>query len=111
MPLEQVQLRPIGYVHTRHTSLAETPIQTSRNPDERGRLVVLDQYADALDGLEEFDTPSSSASSTGPGRPTAVGPGRLPATGCGRSRSCSRTPASGSGCSPPAPRSAPTTSP
>jgi tRNA (adenine37-N6)-methyltransferase len=55
MPLEQVQLRPIGYVHTRHTSLAETPIQTSRNPDERGRLVVLDQYADALDGLEEFD--------------------------------------------------------
>src|SRR5215207_8663189 len=34
MPLEQVQLRPIGYVQTPYTSLAETPIQTSRNPDE-----------------------------------------------------------------------------
>ena len=55
MPLEQLQLRPIGYVQTPYRSLAETPIQTSCNPDERGRLVVLDQYADALDGLEEFD--------------------------------------------------------
>jgi tRNA (Thr-GGU) A37 N-methylase len=41
MPLEQVQLRPIGYVQTPYTSLAETPIQTSRNPDEPGRLVLL----------------------------------------------------------------------
>ena len=32
MPLEQVQLRPIGHVQTPYTSLAETPIQTSRNP-------------------------------------------------------------------------------
>jgi tRNA-Thr(GGU) m(6)t(6)A37 methyltransferase TsaA len=55
MPLEQLQLRPIGFVQTPYRSLAETPIQTSCNPDERGRLIVLDQYADALDGLEEFD--------------------------------------------------------
>ena len=55
MPLEQVQLRPIGYVHTPYISLAETPIQTSRNPDEPGRLVVADQYAPALEGLEGFD--------------------------------------------------------
>src|SRR5829696_3180556 len=55
MPLEQVQLRPIGYVHTPYTSLAETPIQTSRNPDEPGRLVVADQYAAGLEGLEGFD--------------------------------------------------------
>ena len=55
MPLEQVQLRPIGYVQTPYHSLAETPIQTSRNPDEPGRLVLLDQYAPALEGLEGFD--------------------------------------------------------
>jgi tRNA-Thr(GGU) m(6)t(6)A37 methyltransferase TsaA len=55
MPTEQVQLRPIGYVQTPYTSLAETPIQTSRNPDEPGRLVVADQYAAGLDGLEGFD--------------------------------------------------------
>jgi tRNA-Thr(GGU) m(6)t(6)A37 methyltransferase TsaA len=55
MPLEQVPLRPIGYVQTPYHSLAETPIQSSRNPDEPGRLVLLDQYAPALDGLEGFD--------------------------------------------------------
>jgi tRNA (adenine37-N6)-methyltransferase len=55
MPLDELQLRPIGYVQTPYHSLAETPIQTSRNPDEPGRLVLLDQYAAALDGLEGFD--------------------------------------------------------
>jgi tRNA (adenine37-N6)-methyltransferase len=54
-PLDRVELRPIGYVQTPYTSLADTPIQTSRNPTEPGRLVVLDQYAAALDGLEGFD--------------------------------------------------------
>ena len=55
MPPDAPQLRPIGYVQTPYHSLAETPIQTSRNPDEPGRLVVADQYAPALDGLEGFD--------------------------------------------------------
>ena len=55
MPTEQVQLRPIGYVQTPYTSLAETPIQTSRNPHEPGRPVVADQYAAGLEGLEGFD--------------------------------------------------------
>jgi tRNA (adenine37-N6)-methyltransferase len=55
MPLDELQLRPIGYVQTPYHSLAETPIQTSRNPDEPGRLVLHDQYAPALDGLEGFD--------------------------------------------------------
>ena len=36
-------------------ALEGTPIQTHRNPDEPGRLVVLEQYAAALDGLEGFD--------------------------------------------------------
>jgi tRNA-Thr(GGU) m(6)t(6)A37 methyltransferase TsaA len=55
MPLEQMQLRPIGYVQTPYRSLAETPIQTSRNPDETGRLVLLEEYAAGLEGLEGFD--------------------------------------------------------
>jgi len=52
---DKLTLRPIGHVRTAYADPADTPIQTRRNPDERGRLVVLDQYADALDGLEEFD--------------------------------------------------------
>ena len=54
-PPQELTLRPIGHVRTAYTDPADTPIQTRRNPDERGRLVVLDQYADALDGLAEFD--------------------------------------------------------
>lgn len=54
-PLDRVELRPIGYLRTAYHSLAETPIQTSRNPDEPGRLVVLDRYVAGLEGLEEFD--------------------------------------------------------
>jgi tRNA (adenine37-N6)-methyltransferase len=54
-PPEQVELRPIGHVRTAYRSLADTPIQTSRNPDEPGRLVLLERYAAGLEGLEEFD--------------------------------------------------------
>jgi tRNA-Thr(GGU) m(6)t(6)A37 methyltransferase TsaA len=54
-PLERIELRPIGHVRTAYQRMEDTPIQTSRNPDEPGRLVVLEEYADALDGLEEFD--------------------------------------------------------
>src|SRR4030095_12705759 len=54
-PLDRVELRPIGYVRTSYRSMADTPIQTARNPDERGRLVLHDQYAPGLDGLEGFD--------------------------------------------------------
>src|SRR4029453_4053602 len=54
-PLDRVELRPIGYVRTTYQSMADTPIQTARNPDEPGRLVPPDQSAPALDGLEGFD--------------------------------------------------------
>src|SRR4030095_12104515 len=57
MHRDELRPRPIGYVQTPYHSLAETPIQTSRNPDEPGRLVLLDQYAAALDGLERFSAP------------------------------------------------------
>ena len=53
--LERIALRPIGHVRTAYRRMEDTPIQTSRNPDEPGRLVLLEEYADALDGLEEFD--------------------------------------------------------
>ncbi|HYN19146.1 MAG TPA: hypothetical protein VEY96_13815, partial [Actinomycetes bacterium] len=54
-PTDRIELRPIGQVRTAHRRLEDTPIQTSRNPGEPGRLVVLEQYAAALDGLEGFD--------------------------------------------------------
>jgi len=50
-----VELRPIGHVRTPYHDPAETPIQTSRNPGEPGRLVVLEQFTPALEGLEGFD--------------------------------------------------------
>ena len=54
-PPDRIELRPIGHVRTGYRRLEDTPIQTTRNPDEPGRLVVLDQYADGLEGLEGFD--------------------------------------------------------
>jgi tRNA (adenine37-N6)-methyltransferase len=54
-PLGQVTLRPIGHVRTAYRRLADTPIQTARNPREPGRLIVLDDYAAGLDGLDGFD--------------------------------------------------------
>jgi tRNA (adenine37-N6)-methyltransferase len=50
-----MELRPIGHVRTPYRDPAETPIQTSRNPGEPGRLVVAEQYTPALEGLEGFD--------------------------------------------------------
>ena len=50
-----VELRPIGYVRTAYHRLADTPIQTLRNPEEPGRVELLDRYAPGLEGLEGFD--------------------------------------------------------
>ena len=50
-----MELRPIGHVRTAYDDPAQTPIQTSRNPGEPGRLVVLEEYAAGLEGLEGFD--------------------------------------------------------
>jgi tRNA-Thr(GGU) m(6)t(6)A37 methyltransferase TsaA len=51
----RIELEPIGHVRTTYRAMQDTPIQTSRNPDEPGRLVVDDRYAAGLDGLEGFD--------------------------------------------------------
>jgi tRNA-Thr(GGU) m(6)t(6)A37 methyltransferase TsaA len=50
-----VELHPIGHVRTAYRRLADTPIQTARNPDEAGRVELLDRYAPGLEGLEGFD--------------------------------------------------------
>ena len=54
-PLDRIELRPIGHVRTAYRRLEDTPIQTTRNPDEPGRLVLLEEYAGGLEGLEGFD--------------------------------------------------------
>ena len=54
-PPDRIELRPIGHVRTAYRRLEDIPIQTSRNPDEPGRLVVDERYAAGLDGLEGFD--------------------------------------------------------
>jgi tRNA (adenine37-N6)-methyltransferase len=54
-PLDGIELRPIGHVRTAYRRLEDTPIQTTRDPDEPGRLVLLDQYVDGLEGLDGFD--------------------------------------------------------
>ena len=51
----RIELQPIGHVRTAYRRMEDTPIQTRRNPEEPGRLVVEEQYVDALDGLEGFD--------------------------------------------------------
>jgi tRNA (adenine37-N6)-methyltransferase len=50
-----IELQPIGHLRTPYKRMEDTPIQTSRNPDEPGRLVVDERYTAALDGLEGFD--------------------------------------------------------
>jgi tRNA-Thr(GGU) m(6)t(6)A37 methyltransferase TsaA len=54
-PQDRIELRPIGHVRTPYRRLEDIPIQTSRNPDEPGRLVVDEGYAAGLDGLAGFD--------------------------------------------------------
>ena len=94
------RLEPIGYVRTRYKHLEETPTQAPLNDDERGLLVVYPRYAPALAGLAEFETRSSSRSSTASPRSS-----RTARANWFRCRSCSSTPASRSASSRPASRS------
>jgi tRNA-Thr(GGU) m(6)t(6)A37 methyltransferase TsaA len=47
-----VELFPIGYVVTGYTRPGDTPPQAAENFQERGHLVVYEQYSDGLLGLE-----------------------------------------------------------
>ncbi len=51
----EVVLRPIGYVVGPRTRPEDTPIQSLRNPDEQGRVVVFPEFTAGLDGLAGFD--------------------------------------------------------
>lgn len=50
-----VALRPIGYVRSAAQRLEDTPIQSQRNPTDVGVVEIFDEFAEALDGLDEFD--------------------------------------------------------
>lgn len=45
----------MGYVETDYERLEETPIQTSKNREARGTMIVFPDYAAGLAGLEGFD--------------------------------------------------------
>ena len=45
----------IGVVHSDYHDLADTPVQSRLNPDAAGYVDLHPIYADALDGLAEFD--------------------------------------------------------
>lgn len=50
-----VSLRPLGYALTERTDPQDTPTRPAQCPDEQGRVVVFDEYAAGLEGLEGFD--------------------------------------------------------
>jgi hypothetical protein len=66
----RIELEPIGHVRTAYRAMEDTPVQTGRNPDEPGRLVVDDRYADGSTG-----SAAAGTSATTP-PPTPRPPGR-----------------------------------
>lgn len=48
-------VQPIGTVHTAYTDKAHTPVQSSLNPSDVGRVVLDAPYHDGLDALADFD--------------------------------------------------------
>lgn len=51
----QIDLRPIGYVTTGFRSGVDVPSQAGEARGDEGEVVLLDELADGLDGLEGFD--------------------------------------------------------
>lgn len=51
----EVVMRPIGRVTTTFTDASRTPIQSQRDRDSRGRVLVEAAYRSGLDGLGGFD--------------------------------------------------------
>ncbi len=49
----EIMMKPIGVIHTPLTDPKEAPIQSSRSTIQ-GSVEVYAQYADGLDGIEEF---------------------------------------------------------
>ena len=52
-----VTMRAIGVVRTAHTTLAQTPIQSSLNRAEQAVIEIDPRYAGGLDGLSASTTP------------------------------------------------------
>jgi tRNA-Thr(GGU) m(6)t(6)A37 methyltransferase TsaA len=51
--MSEYVIRPIGIIHSPFTDLAQTPIQATRS-QATGKVEVYPEFADGLDGLEEF---------------------------------------------------------
>ncbi len=49
-----IELSPIGYVESAYPHPQDTPAQATENFTETGRIVVEQEYADALLGLENY---------------------------------------------------------
>jgi tRNA (adenine37-N6)-methyltransferase len=49
-----VQISPIGYVATNYASPGVTPPQSSENAQERAQVVLYEQYAEGLIGLDGY---------------------------------------------------------
>ena len=50
-----LDVTPIGVIHTRHTDLGATPVQTALNPHDHGRVVLHPAFVDGLVELDGFD--------------------------------------------------------
>lgn len=51
--MTQIQLNPIGLIHSPFTSPAETPIQASRS-QAQGRVIIFPEFSAGLQGIEGF---------------------------------------------------------
>ena len=69
-----VSLHAIGVVHSTHSSLASTPIQSSLNRAEHASIEIDGRYADGLSGLSGFDYAWMLTWLHAPGEPPAPAP-------------------------------------
>lgn len=51
----EMVIEPIGVIRTGHAERSTTPVQSSLNPDDTGRVELDPRYHDGLAGLHEFD--------------------------------------------------------
>ena len=50
-----LDVTPIGVIHTRHTDVGATPVQSALNPHDHGRAVLHREFVEGLVELDGFD--------------------------------------------------------
>ncbi|MBN1437125.1 MAG: tRNA (N6-threonylcarbamoyladenosine(37)-N6)-methyltransferase TrmO [Sedimentisphaerales bacterium] len=53
-PAVEYKIRPIGVIRTEFKTKEQCPIQGKTQPDNKGQIVVFDEYADGLQDIELF---------------------------------------------------------